>query len=170
MTSYPPLTMLHLSPSHATLHLVFLTLSTAIPSSLPSCTVKPLQMVHNAVMHLVFNQLKRVHVTPMFIEKFPILSLRSTLLCSCNPWSLTTSTVQSSLACSYYRCGNYPFFLTYEARHKDGYLVISLVTYVDGILNKVDARLRDPPATNNSIWLYLFLDPLALKWRWRVQS
>ena len=30
--------------------------------------VKPLQMIHNATARLVFNQLKRAHVTPLLID------------------------------------------------------------------------------------------------------
>ena len=40
----------------------------ALLTGLPACAVKPLQMVQNAAAHLVFNQPKRAHVTPLFIE------------------------------------------------------------------------------------------------------
>ena len=35
---------------------------------LPACAVKPLQMVQNTAARLVFDQPKRAHVTPLFIE------------------------------------------------------------------------------------------------------
>ena len=37
-------------------------------SGLPACAVRPLQMIQNAAARLVFNQPKRAHVTPLFIE------------------------------------------------------------------------------------------------------
>ena len=37
-------------------------------TGLPACAVKPLQMVQNAAARLVFDQPKRAHVTPLFIE------------------------------------------------------------------------------------------------------
>ncbi|XP_070402416.1 uncharacterized protein [Nothobranchius furzeri] len=40
----------------------------ALLTGLPGCTVRPLQMVQNAAARLVFNQPKRAHVTPLFIE------------------------------------------------------------------------------------------------------
>ena len=40
----------------------------ALLIGLPACAVKPLQMVQNAVACLVFNQPKRAHVIPLFIE------------------------------------------------------------------------------------------------------
>ncbi|XP_072222435.1 uncharacterized protein [Leuresthes tenuis] len=40
----------------------------ALLTGLPACAVKPLQMVQNAAARLVFNQPKRAHVTPLFIE------------------------------------------------------------------------------------------------------
>uniref|UniRef100_A0A8C6L387 Reverse transcriptase domain-containing protein n=1 Tax=Nothobranchius furzeri TaxID=105023 RepID=A0A8C6L387_NOTFU len=40
----------------------------ALLTGLPACTVRPLQMVQNAAARLVFNQPKRAHVTPLFIE------------------------------------------------------------------------------------------------------
>ncbi|KAI2646130.1 hypothetical protein H4Q32_024583 [Labeo rohita] len=39
----------------------------ALLAGLPSCTIKPLQMIQNAAARLVFNEPKRVHVTPLFI-------------------------------------------------------------------------------------------------------
>ena len=42
-------------------HVVLLT-------SLPACVMKPLQMIQHATAHLVFNQPKRAHVTPLLIE------------------------------------------------------------------------------------------------------
>ncbi len=40
----------------------------ALLAGLPSCTIKPLQMIQNAVARLVFNEPKRAHVTPLFIS------------------------------------------------------------------------------------------------------
>ena len=40
----------------------------ALLTGLPACAVKSLQMVQNAAARLVFNQPKRAHVTPLFIE------------------------------------------------------------------------------------------------------
>uniref|UniRef100_A0A672ZLQ3 Reverse transcriptase domain-containing protein n=1 Tax=Sphaeramia orbicularis TaxID=375764 RepID=A0A672ZLQ3_9TELE len=40
----------------------------ALLTGLPACVVKPLQMVQNAAVRLVFNQPKRAHVTPLLIE------------------------------------------------------------------------------------------------------
>ena len=40
----------------------------ALLTGLPACTVKPLQMIQNAAARLVFNQPKKSHVTPLFIE------------------------------------------------------------------------------------------------------
>src|SRR4029434_3394357 len=40
----------------------------ALLTSLPACIVKPLQMIQNAVACLGFNQPKRAHVTPLFID------------------------------------------------------------------------------------------------------
>ena len=40
----------------------------ALLTGLPACAVKPLQMVQNAATRLVFDQPKRAHVTPLFIE------------------------------------------------------------------------------------------------------
>src|SRR4029434_7528627 len=34
---------------------------------LPACVMKPLEMIQHAVAHLVFNQPKRAHVTPLLI-------------------------------------------------------------------------------------------------------
>ncbi|KAL0195032.1 hypothetical protein M9458_008604, partial [Cirrhinus mrigala] len=39
----------------------------ALLAGLPSCTIKPLQMIQNAAARLVFNESKRAHVTPLFI-------------------------------------------------------------------------------------------------------
>ena len=46
----------------------------ALLTGLPACAVKPLQMFQNAVAHLVFNQPKRAHVTPLFVELGATLS------------------------------------------------------------------------------------------------
>ena len=40
----------------------------ALLTGLPTCAVKPLQMVQNAVVHLVFNQPQIAHVTPLFVK------------------------------------------------------------------------------------------------------
>src|SRR4029434_4743525 len=40
----------------------------ALLTGLPAFLVKPLQMVQNAAVCLVFNQPKRAHVTPLLIE------------------------------------------------------------------------------------------------------
>ncbi len=40
----------------------------ALLAGLPSNTIKPLQMIQNAVVRLVFNEPKRAHVTPLFIS------------------------------------------------------------------------------------------------------
>ncbi len=37
-------------------------------AGLPSCTIKPLQMIQNAAARLVFSEPKRAHVTPLFIS------------------------------------------------------------------------------------------------------
>ncbi|KAI2645794.1 Nonribisomal peptide synthase notE [Labeo rohita] len=39
----------------------------ALLAGLPSCAIKPLQMIQNAAARLVFNKPKRAHVTPLFI-------------------------------------------------------------------------------------------------------
>ncbi len=39
----------------------------ALLAGLPSCTIKPLQMIQNAAAQLVFRKPKRAHVTPLFI-------------------------------------------------------------------------------------------------------
>ncbi|KAI2661089.1 putative RNA-directed DNA polymerase from transposon BS [Labeo rohita] len=39
----------------------------ALLAGLPSCTIKPLQMIQNAAARLVFNEPKRAHVAPLFI-------------------------------------------------------------------------------------------------------
>jgi len=40
----------------------------ALLAGLPSCATKHLQMIQNAATRLVFNEPKRVHVTPLFIS------------------------------------------------------------------------------------------------------
>src|SRR4029434_9503416 len=40
----------------------------ALLTGLPACVVKPLQMIQNVAVRLVFNQPKRAHVTPLLIE------------------------------------------------------------------------------------------------------
>ncbi len=40
----------------------------ALLAGLPSNTIKPLQMIENAVARLVFSEPKRAHVTPLFIS------------------------------------------------------------------------------------------------------
>ncbi len=40
----------------------------ALLAGLPSNTIKPLQMIQNAVAWLVFNEPKRAHVTPLFVS------------------------------------------------------------------------------------------------------
>lgn len=40
------------------------------PSGLPACSTKLLQKVQNVVAHLVFNQPKRAHVTPLLIDLY----------------------------------------------------------------------------------------------------
>ncbi len=40
----------------------------ALLAELPSNTIKPLQMIQNAVARLVFSEPKRAHVTPLFIS------------------------------------------------------------------------------------------------------
>ncbi len=40
----------------------------ALLAGLPSNTIKPLQMIQNAATRLVFNEPKRVHVTPLFVS------------------------------------------------------------------------------------------------------
>ncbi|XP_058650027.1 uncharacterized protein LOC131551251 [Onychostoma macrolepis] len=40
----------------------------ALLAGLPSCTMKPLQMIQNAAAQLVFNEPKRAYVTPLFIS------------------------------------------------------------------------------------------------------
>ncbi len=40
----------------------------ALLAELPSCTIKPLQMIQHAAARLVFNEPKRTHVTPLFIS------------------------------------------------------------------------------------------------------
>ncbi len=40
----------------------------ALLAGLPSCTIKPLQMIQNAAARLVFSKPNRAHVTPLFIS------------------------------------------------------------------------------------------------------
>ncbi len=40
----------------------------ALLAGLPSNTIKPLQMIQNALTRLVFNEPKRAHVTPLFVS------------------------------------------------------------------------------------------------------
>ncbi|KAL0146873.1 hypothetical protein M9458_057812, partial [Cirrhinus mrigala] len=40
----------------------------ALLAGLPTCTIKPLQMIQNAAARLVFNEPKRAHVTPLFFH------------------------------------------------------------------------------------------------------
>ncbi len=40
----------------------------ALLAGLPSCTIKPLQMIQNSAARLVFSESKRAHVTPLFIS------------------------------------------------------------------------------------------------------
>ncbi len=40
----------------------------ALLAGLPSCTIKPLQMIQNAAARLVFSEPKRAHVTSLFIS------------------------------------------------------------------------------------------------------
>ncbi len=40
----------------------------ALLAGLPSCTIKPLQMILNAAARLVFSKPKRTHVTPLFVS------------------------------------------------------------------------------------------------------
>ncbi len=48
--------------------LVISRLDNALLAGLPSCTIKPLQMIQNAAARLVFIEPKRAHVTPLFIS------------------------------------------------------------------------------------------------------
>ncbi len=40
----------------------------ALLVGLPACTIKPLQLIQNAAARVVFNELKKAHVTPLFIS------------------------------------------------------------------------------------------------------
>ncbi len=40
----------------------------ALLAGLPSCTIKPLQMIQNAAARLVFCEPKKAHVTPLFVS------------------------------------------------------------------------------------------------------
>ncbi len=51
---------------NSTLH-NFLSRPLSFLAGLPSCTIKPLQMIQNAAARLVFSEPKRAHVTPLFI-------------------------------------------------------------------------------------------------------
>ena len=42
--------------------------SNTLLTGLPACAVKPLRMVQDVAVQLVFDQLKRAHFTPLFIE------------------------------------------------------------------------------------------------------
>ncbi len=41
----------------------------AVVAGLPSCTITPVQMIHNAAARLVFSEPKRAHVTPLFVSQ-----------------------------------------------------------------------------------------------------
>ncbi len=40
----------------------------ALLAGLPTCTIKPLQLIQNAAARVVFNEPKKAHVTPLFIR------------------------------------------------------------------------------------------------------
>ncbi len=40
----------------------------ALLAGLPANSIKPLQLIQNATARLIFNELKRTHVTPLFIN------------------------------------------------------------------------------------------------------
>ncbi len=40
----------------------------ALLAGIPTCAIRPLQMIQNAATHLVFNEPKRAHVTPLLIS------------------------------------------------------------------------------------------------------
>ncbi len=40
----------------------------ALLAGLPARSIKPLQLIQNAAIRLIFNELKRTHVTPLFIN------------------------------------------------------------------------------------------------------
>ena len=42
--------------------------SNSLLVGLPACIVKPLQRIQNAAAHVVFNQPKQAHVTPLFVS------------------------------------------------------------------------------------------------------
>ncbi len=42
----------------------------ALLAGLSSCTIKPLQMIQNAAVRLVFSEPKRAHVTPLFVSLY----------------------------------------------------------------------------------------------------
>src|SRR4029434_6615850 len=52
--------------------------SSFLLTGLPACVVKPLQMIQNTAAHLVFNQPKRAHVTPLLID-LPLLPVPARL-------------------------------------------------------------------------------------------
>ncbi len=55
---------------HATQLLVLSRLDycNALLAGLPASSIKPLQLIQNAAARLIFNELKRTHVTPLFIN------------------------------------------------------------------------------------------------------
>ncbi len=40
----------------------------ALLAGLPASSIKPLQLIQNAASRLIFNELKRTHITPLFIN------------------------------------------------------------------------------------------------------
>ncbi len=46
----------------------FLTQKSALLAGLPASSIKPLQLIQNAAARLIFNELKRTHITPLFIN------------------------------------------------------------------------------------------------------
>ncbi len=40
----------------------------ALLAGLPACTIMPLQLIQNAAARVVFNEMKKAHVTPLFIR------------------------------------------------------------------------------------------------------
>ncbi len=41
---------------------------TALLAGLPACSIKPLQLIQNATARYIFNEPKRMHITPLFIN------------------------------------------------------------------------------------------------------